>query len=258
MVSKIIHCVWLSGEEMPENYRKCVDSWRKIMPDYEIKMWTKDNLPKEVIEHPWVKETLSYRKWAYATDYIRLWVLYTFGGIYMDTDVLVFKPFDEFLKNRFFSCAELDPRYLYKTVNKKEIIGIGLEAAIMGSERKHPFVKDVMKIYDATKFVNNYKFWFNFIMPRVMTRVLKEKYGYRPIPNYQVLKEDIHIYSSDTFSSLFDLKTAGKNVRFEDLGENPLRYAVHMCLHSWWEAPAPGNWWKLKHFLLKLMGKVND
>lgn len=96
MIPKIIHCVWLSGDKKPFFYLNCVKSWQEQMPDFQIQEWSLDKLPKEVVEHPFVKGAIESRKWAYATDYIRLWILYNFGGIYLDLDVMVFKSFNPF------------------------------------------------------------------------------------------------------------------------------------------------------------------
>ena len=73
MIPKIIHCIWLSGDDKPVLYLNCLKSWQEKMPDYEIKEWSLDKFPNEVTEHPFVKGALESRKWAYATDYIRLW-----------------------------------------------------------------------------------------------------------------------------------------------------------------------------------------
>lgn len=258
MIPKTIHCVWLSGEEKPSVYLNCIQTWKSIMPDYEIKEWSLANLPKEVINHIFVSSAIREKKWAYATDYIRLWVLYYYGGVYMDLDVIVYKPFDIFLSHRAFSSIELNPRFLYKTVNKKEIIGCGIEAAVIGCEKGHPWVKDIMCYYSNIHFINSLKFYMNIIMPRVMTRISKEKYGFRIVPIYQVLKEDIHIYPSDVFSSLYDFNTIGKernDNEIKRLGDNPIRYAFHICAHGWWESPQLGLIYKIKHILIHIFGK---
>lgn len=257
MIPKTIHCVWLSGENKPFIYLNCIQTWKDIMPDYEIKEWSLVNLPEEVINHVFVSSAIREKKWAYATDYIRLWALYNYGGVYMDLDVIVYKPLDVFLNHRAFSSIELNPRFLYKTINKKEIIGCGIEAAVIGSEKEHPWIKDIMCHYDNISFVNSEKFYMNIIMPRVMTRVSKEKYGFRIVPIYQVLKEDIHIYPSDVFSSLYDFRTLGKERNDDEirqLGDNPIRYSFHICAHSWWEHPKLGLTYKVKHFLIRILG----
>jgi len=85
---------------MPISVKHCINSWREHMPDYEIKCWSEDNFDVDSVD--WVKEAIEQRKWSLASDYIRHYALYTEGGIYLDTDVKVFKSFDEFLNWDFF------------------------------------------------------------------------------------------------------------------------------------------------------------
>lgn len=259
MIPKTIHCVWLSGDTKPETYQKCLDSWHKVMPEYEIKEWSLNNLPKEVLNHSFVASAIQAKKWAYATDYIRLWALYNYGGIYMDLDVIVYKPFDVFLKYRAFSCLELNPYYLYKTLHKKEIIGLGIEAAVLGCEKKHEWINDIMEYYRDKIFINDPKYYTDFIMPRILTRISKEKYGFKMVPTYQVLEQDIHIFSCDVFSSIYNWKTITTADYFPletDLGESPTRYAFHICAHSWYENHSEkGLEYKIKKLIIRILGK---
>ena len=80
---------------MPELAVKCIDSWKKNLPDYEIKEWNEDNFDLDIC--PYVREAYDNKKFAFVTDVVRLYALYTDGGIYMDTDVEVLMSFDEFL-----------------------------------------------------------------------------------------------------------------------------------------------------------------
>lgn len=82
-VPKIIHLMWFSGDEYPNDIKICLDTWHKVLPEYEIKVWTK----KMALEcdFPYVREALQCRKWAFAADVIRLYALYKWGGIYINT-----------------------------------------------------------------------------------------------------------------------------------------------------------------------------
>ena len=80
---------------MPELAQKCIESWKKQLPEYEYKLWNEDNF--DINSVPYVKEAYEARKYAFVTDYVRLYALYHFGGVYMDTDVEVLKPLDLFL-----------------------------------------------------------------------------------------------------------------------------------------------------------------
>ena len=85
MIPKIIHFCWLSGDPYPEKIRKCMKTWKKVMPDYEIKLWSMETF--DVSSAPvYVQEAVKARKWAFAADYIRMYALYTEGGIYLDSD----------------------------------------------------------------------------------------------------------------------------------------------------------------------------
>lgn len=87
------------GKKTP-SVRRCIDSWRKVMPDYEIKEWNERNFNLNSVV--WTKEAILKKKWSLASDYIRHYAIFTEGGIYMDTDVMVYKKFDEFLDKSFF------------------------------------------------------------------------------------------------------------------------------------------------------------
>ena len=88
MIPKIIHYCWLSNDPFPEKIQMCIDSWKKVMPDYELKLWDTHNFDIEN-STPYVKEAFANRKWAFVADYIRLYALYTEGGIYLDRKSVV-------------------------------------------------------------------------------------------------------------------------------------------------------------------------
>lgn len=95
MIPKIIHYCWFGKGQMPELALKCIESWHKYMPDYEYKLWSEENF--DVNSVPYTKEAYQAKKYAFVSDYVRLFALYTEGGIYMDTDVEVLKPYDDLL-----------------------------------------------------------------------------------------------------------------------------------------------------------------
>ena len=91
MIPKIIHYTWFSGDEMPQIVNECMASWERHLPDYEFRLWDMDAIKD--IDAVFLREALSVKKWAYAADYVRLYALYHEGGIYLDTDVMVYKSF---------------------------------------------------------------------------------------------------------------------------------------------------------------------
>lgn len=95
MIPKIIHYCWFGRGKMPELAERCIASWKKHLPEYQYILWNEDNF--DITSVPYVKEAYEARKFAFVTDYVRLYALYHFGGVYMDTDVEVLKPLDRFL-----------------------------------------------------------------------------------------------------------------------------------------------------------------
>ena len=128
MIPKKIHYCWLSGEPYPCKIRYCMDSWRRMLDGYEFVLW--DSSRASEIDSKWLKSAIREKKWAFAADYIRIWALYSEGGVYLDSDV-------EILRN----VASLLDRPLLLG----EEGGTGLvEAAVMGAEAYHPTIKKVL------------------------------------------------------------------------------------------------------------------
>ena len=104
MIPKIIHYCWFGGKELPELAKKCIASWKKYCPDYEIIRWDESNFDLESCQY--VKQAYQSKKYAFVTDYVRLYAMYTQGGVYMDTDVELTKNLDKFLDHQGFSGFE--------------------------------------------------------------------------------------------------------------------------------------------------------
>lgn len=106
MISKVIHYCWFGHGKKPEQTIKCIESWKRVMPDYKLKEWNEDNFNIE--SNLYVKQAYESKKFAFVTDYVRLYALYTEGGVYMDTDVETLKPYDPFLRHHAVSGFETD------------------------------------------------------------------------------------------------------------------------------------------------------
>ena len=132
MIPKRIHFCWLSGEPYPRKIRRCMDSWRKILNGYEFVMW--DMARAQGIDSRWVKTAIAARRWAFAADYIRLWALYSFGGIYLDSDVEVLRDFGPLLDV---------PLMLGEEGGTKLV-----EAAIMGAEKENPIIRRALDSFE--------------------------------------------------------------------------------------------------------------
>ncbi|MCH5172275.1 MAG: hypothetical protein J1F31_05570 [Erysipelotrichales bacterium] len=137
MVPKIIHYCWLSNDPYPPNIQECIQSWYKYLGDYEFKLWNKENFDIDSVK--WVKEAYEAKKYAFAADYIRLYALYTDGGIYLDTDVLVYKSFNDLLQLPYFI--------------GQDFIG-AFEPAIIGAQPGLSWIKKVIDFYTDRDFIN--------------------------------------------------------------------------------------------------------
>ena len=105
MIPKIIHYCWFGGKPLPKSAKKCIASWRKFLPDYEIKEWNESNFDVNCTRY--TAEAYKARKYAYVSDYARFWVLYRYGGLYFDVDVEIIRPIDDIIaRGPFMGCEE--------------------------------------------------------------------------------------------------------------------------------------------------------
>ena len=136
MIPKKIHYCWFGRGEMPELARKCIASWKKYLPEYEIKEWNEDNF--DINSYPYVREAYENRRYAFVTDVVRLHALYYEGGVYMDTDVEVLKPLDSILNYEIVSGFESETQ---------------IPTGLMASHPKMPFMLELLQDYDNLHFV---------------------------------------------------------------------------------------------------------
>ena len=210
MIPKIIHYCWFSGEKKPKLIRKCIKSWRKNMPDYQIKCWDANSFDFSSV--PYVEQAIKARKWAFATDYVRLYALYTEGGIYLDTDVEVFRSLDDFLKYSFFSGTDV------LRLNPYTIAGI--ESAIMGAEKGSICIRECMKYYENRNFIKSDGSFDLTIIPSIMSDIF-EKYGYKKSDEVQFLHDNIAIFSTEYFTNTNSSTLRNRN------------YAHHYNTNAW-------------------------
>ena len=139
MIPKIIHYCWFGGNPKPALAKKCIKSWKKYCPDYELREWSEETF--DIQSAPlYVRQAYDCKKWAFITDYVRLWAMYNFGGIYMDTDVEVLKELDLFLDNKAFSGFESED---------------AVPTGIMASEKGNVMVEELLHYYDERSFIVN-------------------------------------------------------------------------------------------------------
>ena len=184
MIPKIIHYCWFGRGSMPKLAYKCIDSWSRLLPDYEIKLWNEDNFDLNL--SPYAKEAYEARKFAFVTDYVRLHVLYNEGGIYMDTDVEVLKNLDNFLSYPAFSGFEGD-KYV--------------PTGIMASEKEGFWVKEQLEYYKDRHFILSDGSFDMKTNSQIISGIM-ESNGFLLKNSYQIYKNCMHIFPKDFFSPI--------------------------------------------------------
>lgn len=190
MIPKIIHYCWLSNDPQPKMIRQCIASWRKHLPDYEIRLWDSASLDYNAI--PFTRDALSHHKWAFVSDYVRLYALYHEGGIYLDSDVRAFGKIDELLQNDFFSGLEM---------RDKQHTQIYLEAAIMGASPGHPFIKKSLDLYSRRSFVKPDGTLDLTPIPTILSEEMENDYSWLRQDMTQHLSNGITIYGIDVIAN---------------------------------------------------------
>ncbi len=180
MIPKKIHYVWVGGNPKPKDIKRCMKTWKKYLPDYEIKEWNEHNF--DIDAHPFCKEAYKAKKWAFVSDYIRAYAIYNEGGIYLDTDNIVVRNLDPLLENRAFVGYET-PDFAF--------------TACFGAEKGHPFLKDMLDFYDNFKFEFDKNNQLKDVNTKTVSNLLVEKYGCKLGNIEQTLREGVKVYKDD-------------------------------------------------------------
>ena len=183
MIPKVIHYCWFGRGKMPELALKCIESWHKYLPDYEYKLWDEDSFDLNINQY--AKEAHEARKFAFVTDFVRLWALYNEGGIYMDTDVEVLKPLDNLLYLPAFSGYES---------NKNTTFPTGLMASAKGGI----WAKEQLAYYDNKHFIKPDGSFDMTTNAQIITDNMVRN-GFILSGEYQVYKNDMHAFPKDYF-----------------------------------------------------------
>lgn len=212
MIPKIIHYCWLSGESFPNSVQKCIDSWEIHLPDYQLVLWDYNRFPRG--KSKWVDQAFDKHKYAFAADYIRLYALYNYGGIYLDSDVEVLKPFDDLLDLPYFLGAEQTP--------------FGIEAATMAFYKGSIFIKGILDSYINKKFINDDNSLNLEPLPRIVRRYIAANYDYHLIHGKEEFIDRpniINVFSEEFFSP--------KHYRTKEIRITPNTYSIHHFDGSW-------------------------
>lgn len=239
MIPKIIHYCWFGRNPLPESAQKCIASWRKFLPDYEIKEWNEDNFDVNII--PYTRQAYEAKKYAFVSDYARFWILYHYGGLYFDTDVEVIKPFDDIMERGPFMGVELMGEDGYPKINP----GLGL-----GLEEKDEILKRMLDMYATLLFLNadgtqNQKTIVDYTTEILMTAGLHRSTGIQAVGN-------LCIYPVEYFNPFDDL--TGKLRMTENTR------SIHWYSNSWSDSSQLRRWFsRMSHrvFGLRLHNWIN-
>lgn len=207
MIPKIIHYCWFGGNPLPELAQKCIASWKKYCPDYEIKEWNESNFDLNCCDY--VREAYEAKKWAFVSDYARFWILYHEGGVYFDTDVEVLKPIDTIVeKGSFMGCE------------KKHSVNPGLGmAAIPGLG----LYKEMLDFYETKHFRREDGTIDITTIVSYTTNVLRKR-GWQPDGEIQRV-EGVVIYPTEYFCP--------KDYETQEIIITPNTYTIHHYTASW-------------------------
>lgn len=182
MIPKIIHYCWFGKNPIPEDAKKCIESWKAYCPDYQIMQWDEDNFDLNCNDY--VREAYECKKWAFITDYVRLFAIYNYGGVYMDTDVELLKNIDGFLSASAFTGFE---------DNKYPITGI------LAGEKHSQLFEYLLSYYNDKHFLlpdGSMNLKTNVV---TITEMLSSKYNVKLDNSFQKFEDGFELYPSDFF-----------------------------------------------------------
>ena len=202
MIPKIIHYTWFSDDPYPEKIKECMKSWKIHMPDYQFIHWDMEKIKD--IKVPFLKEALEEKKWAFAADFVRLYAIYNYGGIYLDTDVEVLKSYNPLLNNKVFMGYEVNDFVC---------------TAVIGAEKNNPSIKRLLEFYDDeiwnVDFINN-PIIFKYLLEREPDKfsnckLYPQNYfsPYEPDHVYDLTVEELDTYSIHWYTQNWNMNKKG-------------------------------------------------
>ena len=219
MIPKIIHFCWLSKDPYPEKIQLCLDSWEKKLSDYTIIKWDLNKCNEEGILNTWVKESYETKKYAFAADYIRLYAVYKYGGIYLDSDVEVIKSFNSLLHLPYFI--------------GRESLGNRVEMAAFGAHAGCLWIKDCLSYYSNRNFILSDGTYDMTVMPDIVFNIIHSKYTIKNIntlTQFDKYEQTFNQFPNDWFcANIYQNSTDTKPTYF--VTKNT--YCIHHFANSW-------------------------
>lgn len=212
MIPKRVHFTWFGTDPYPPIVRRCIQSWKEKLPGYEIILWNTDNFDMNMNE--WIRQAYNAKKYAFVSDFARFYLCYTYGGIYLDSDIRILQDLEPLLQNKAF-CSVLP--FTHE----------GLEAEIIGAEAGHPIFKEMMDYYKDRQFIQNDDSYSYDLKPLnyILYELFLEK-GYTPNGSEQIIR-DVHIYPEGYF--------LWSGIDYIENASSPTAYSVHHAQYSWKE-----------------------
>ena len=222
MIPKIIHLCWLSGDKYPAKIAKCIASWKKHLPDYEIMLW--DTKRFDLNTSNWVKQAFEAKKYAFAADYIRFYALYHYGGIYLDSDVEVLKSFNPLLDLPYF----------------------------VGAEKGLPWIRKCLDYYNDRNFIKDDGSYDIRKLPEIMVEQITQV---QPVHNLS-LEESENIRKFDFAKEVLVMHDKYFSPKVFDSREveiTPYTYAIHHYQNSWFSHKAK-IYYRFRTIMIRIFG----
>lgn len=226
MIPKILHYIWFGGKPLTPLAEECLASWKAVMPDWEIKRWDESNF--NITAAPvYVKQAYEARKYAFVSDYVRLWAIEQYGGVYVDTDVKVLKSYEP---------LQIDTAFIGLEESKAHLPG----TCVMGCEPHSKWVRNMLALYDGIEFVKpdgsldlttNVERMGATMIRELENEGVREGKWWKDIQ--YIDKWGLRIYTHDYFSPITSTRVMRKTKN---------TYSIHYFAESWRDGKKKRSW----------------